>query len=116
MMMTARQRAIKDRLRELEIQNSGLLTPDIVLKDAQDPTSVLHEEFEWDDAKAAHSYRVDQARELIRSVRYVEVTTKMELSSPNYVSVTVPPGNQRAFMSLDKIKQSKEMAKEAINL
>lgn len=112
--MTAKQRAIKERLRELEDHNNGTLTPEVVVEDAKNPSSVLHDYFEWDDHKAAKEYRLDQARELIRSVRYVETTTQVELQAPNYLAVTLPT-NEHVYMTVDKIKASKDLARDAMN-
>ena len=51
----------------------GQLSPEVVLMAASDPASPLHKHFEWDDERAGAAYRIEQARELIRSVR-VEIT------------------------------------------
>lgn len=47
----------------------GILTPHTVVKAAQAEDHPLHHRFEWDDAKAGHQYRLQQARQLIRIVR-----------------------------------------------
>jgi len=39
-----------------------------VVEHARDKTSPLHGEFEWDNKKAGHEYRLQQARTLIRAV------------------------------------------------
>lgn len=49
----------------------GYINPEQVLLNASKEDSILHDLFEWDDAKAAHEYRVDQARYLIRSVELI---------------------------------------------
>lgn len=49
-------------------QNNGLLMVDDVLDVAKDPTSVLHKHFQWDDDKAAESWRKHQARQLIQKI------------------------------------------------
>lgn len=46
----------------------GFLTPEQVVTAAANPASPLHDRFTWDDSKAAHQYRLWQARELIASV------------------------------------------------
>jgi len=51
----------------------GRLTPNAVIKAAANPRHPLHDAFEWDDTKAGHAYRIDQARALIARVR-IEVT------------------------------------------
>lgn len=42
-----------------------VLPPSNVVRAAQNPTSVLHHLFEWDDVKAARQWRLEQARRLI---------------------------------------------------
>lgn len=51
------------------IRKSGkALTAETVLDAATDPKSPLHRYITWDDADAAHQFRLEQARKLIRSV------------------------------------------------
>lgn len=42
-----------------------------LVREASSPKSPAHKHFEWDDEKAAHRYRVDQARHYIRSIEVV---------------------------------------------
>ena len=51
------------------------LTQSQLVAEAADPASPLHHLFEWDDAVAAHGYRVEQATHLIR--RY-KITINVE--------------------------------------
>jgi hypothetical protein len=46
----------------------GSLEPEAILDAAKDPASPLHKLFEWDDDRAAHEYRLHQARYLIRAI------------------------------------------------
>jgi len=62
---------VAKRLAEIAEANDGKLTPDLVVQDAEDADSPLHELFEWDDGVAGHKYRLDQARQVITSVRVV---------------------------------------------
>lgn len=47
----------------------GRLEPAIVVEEARDVSHPLHSRFEWDDSVAAHRYRLDQAHELITSIK-----------------------------------------------
>lgn len=58
---------VSDEL-ELIREKYGKLTPSLVVQEASDPEHPLHDRFVWDDATAAHRYRLDQARHLIISV------------------------------------------------
>lgn len=62
--------SLRDQLQAV-YDERGKLTPQIVLDVARDPGHPLHGRFEWRDDVAAERYRVEQARQLIRSVRVV---------------------------------------------
>lgn len=53
-------------LERLVDQHGGTVTPQLVIATAAKKKNPLHEYFEWDDTEAAHQYRLEQARKLIR--------------------------------------------------
>ena len=58
--------------KELEkIRKKGDLTAEAVVDAARDESSPMHDDFEWDDSKAAHEYRLVTARTLIRSIEVI---------------------------------------------
>lgn len=57
-----------EELERIAKQNDGILQPEIVVEEARRPSSPLHSKFTWDDTEAAHQYRLEQARRLIRVV------------------------------------------------
>lgn len=85
----------------------GTLTPDLVLGDAKNIRSPLHEYFEWDDSKAAHQHRVEQARYLIRSVTVVYEAGEPAPARQAHIETvplapTAPPRPVRAFVSVQR--------------
>lgn len=77
--------AIKNAIDALA-DSQGTVTPDSVVAAAKNPNSVLHDHFEWNDARAAHQHRLEIARYLIRSVHYYSVDrTDRTISQINYV-------------------------------
>lgn len=58
----------QDELAQIERDNGGLLRPEDVVEFAKNPKTALHSKFEWDDTKAGHAYRLEQARGIIRVV------------------------------------------------
>lgn len=68
---------------ENEIQRiydeNGNVTPSMVVETARDPSNPLHGEFEWDNDKAAHQYRLWKARKIIREVQVVYLDNKQPL-------------------------------------
>ena len=76
---------IGEALAKITDDNKGHLTPHAVVETARNPRHVLHRHFEWDNKKAAESFRLDQARSLVRSI-HVEADTET--------------GTARAFLSV----------------
>lgn len=62
--------SLRDCLQEI-YDRRGILTPSIVLEEARNPSHSLHSRFEWDDTKAAESWRREQAHTLIRTVQII---------------------------------------------
>lgn len=77
---------LKEALLDIR-QRHAVLTPTLVVQEARaaktEAGALLHERLEWRDDIAAEAHRIDQARDLIRSVRvvYAEATeTEVERS------------------------------------
>lgn len=66
--MAAKNDMRKEALLQVRVQY-GEITPENVVKAAEPVDSPLHDWFEWDDKAAAHQYRLEQARQLIRIVK-----------------------------------------------
>ena len=64
---------------------NGVLEAQTVVDESAPEDAPLHKVFEWDDSKAANSYRLVQSRTLIKSVRVVREVNKP--SVPIYVHV-----------------------------
>lgn len=98
------------RLIELAELNDGL-TPDIVVDDASRPDSPLHRHFCWDDTKAAHEFRLEQARRLIRRFDIV-----IERSSGDPVQVRsfqfIPSVDK--YMPVERVMRDRQMRDELI--
>jgi hypothetical protein len=73
-------------LEQLRAQKGGILTPEDVLEAARDPSSLLHDHFDWDDADAAEKHRRRQANELVAAVRVVRVLP----TGPTHITPTKP--------------------------
>ena len=56
----------------LQREHGKRLTPQDVVEWARDSKHALHRCFEWDNGRAAESYRQHQARQVIRSVRVIK--------------------------------------------
>lgn len=96
---------VGERCERLRKKLKGTLTADAIVDDARNPLSPLHACFEWDDRRAADGFRLDQARNLLRSL----VTIVDErAATPIRAFVTVVsreegddfPASRRAYTSI----------------
>lgn len=93
-----------------ELEHDGCLTPESVVDAAADPESPLHSFFTWDDGEAAKSWRVEQARRLIRSVKVVVTYETDRVAVPYYVRDTSRNANETGYVTTDKAKSDPESA------
>ena len=76
------------RLKEIE-EMWKCITPKLVIDDAINPESPLHDCFEWNDTAAARKWRERQARSLIKSVHIIKSDKKHgEIKVRCFVSVS----------------------------
>jgi len=101
------------RLKELQ-DASGVITPDVVLADAEDETSPLHSYFEWDDSIAGVKFRIEQARTLIRSVRLVLVEKKHQIKTVAYVRSPDAEHKEQGYVSAVVLRDDKARARIAL--
>ncbi len=84
-----RQAAIRDELTRLACEADGELRPEAVVEAARPEDSPLHHSFTWDDSIAAHKWRLEQARALIRAVVVYEPNKRGALEArPVFVSLS----------------------------
>lgn len=53
------------------LQRDGVLRLETIVNDAKDPSHSLHSFFEWNDEKAAHKHRLQQARAMVSATKFV---------------------------------------------
>lgn len=96
------------------LKASGPLTADRVLTEAMNARSPLHRYFEWDDEKAAHQFRLEQARRLIRSIEVVLEDAKgKQVPMRAYYSVKDAEG-QRGYEPMQFVFATPELADQVI--
>ncbi len=110
MKLTEEQHA---RLAEIALEEVGL-TPTAVVEDAKDPTSPLHELFEWQNDIAAAKYRLDQARGVIRARVLVQHGATVTLSIPYYVRDPKKPSNVQGYTSILSLREDPEAARDKL--
>ena len=76
---------VSEELETIRGKHNGTLRPSDVVNFATDPSTELHEHFEWDDAKAGMTHRLNQARLIIRSVIIDTPKTEMKRAYINVI-------------------------------
>jgi hypothetical protein len=90
------------------------IEPGEIVDAARDPSSVLHDEFPWDDKIAAEERRLDIARGLIRFVRMETVVENVSYIAPMYtIDPTRPPKSQR-YIRLTTAGRDREVAERIV--
>lgn len=89
-------------------QRDGKLTPAAVVDEARPEDSVLHPDFEWDDAEAAEKYRRHQARQMIAAVCIVQEETKQPVRAFVNVQAAEEPqkGAGRQYLPLPVVLET----------
>lgn len=83
------------------LEDMGEFKPHDVVEMARPEDSELHHHFEWDDAKAAEEYRVDQARHLAGRINIVVKVAdeKVETKAFHNVMVQTETGPEHRYVS-----------------
>jgi hypothetical protein len=81
---------------------AGRLSPTDVLAEAAATDSPLHEFFEWNDTVAGEMYRLDQARTLIRRVKFEVIVDEVTVRSVRYISE--PNDDKSMYIAQPKIR------------
>lgn len=94
------------------------LTPEMVVEAASKPTSPLHGMLCWDDTRAAHEFRLFQARSLIRRVVVYSIDPHEDVNKTrNFVNVVVrdADGERRTYMPLTSVVQSQDYTDQMLD-
>jgi len=94
--------AIAAWLRTIEDKH-GRLAPAIVEEEARPEDSPGHPYFTWDDAEAASAFRLEQARTLIRRVKFEVWYEDEPMRVVLYVAE--PDADEAMYLSVPKIRQ-----------
>ncbi len=102
----------------LKEKHDGVLTPEVVLETSRDTDAVLHPCFEWDDSKAAESYRLYQARKIITSLVVTIDTPNKEAKTVNAL-VNVAPLHVKAnyipiTVAMNNVASREQVLKNAL--
>ena len=107
------KKAVKDRLNFLANQY-GYLTPELVVEDAMNPDSPLHDQFTWDKEKAHYAYLLVEARQLIRSVKVIITTETKTVKCVGYIRDPSKDNSEQGYLSVETLRSDHDMARDAL--
>lgn len=116
MSLSHRNSVIRDALEKIRLQDpEEMLRPEAIVRAATSKRHVLHKEFTWDDTRAAHERRLDQACKLIRITVMVIAEERAPVRA--YVSLTTdrPKGYRAIPQVLSKEELRAQMLEDALN-
>lgn len=107
-----------EALEEIQEKNGGKITPKIVLKEAKEKNSPLHDFFEWDNTKASDNWRLHQARHLIGAIEVVISYDGTEKERRRYLNVRVDneedEESSRIYVVTETALTDSEMRKQVL--
>ena len=106
-------------LNSLSESNGGLLAPEKVIAFARNKSTALHSAFEWNNTKAGHLYRLEQARHIIRAVIVIIEHKNVPTSVQAFVSLPrdrKPEGGYRTTIAvMSKAEHKAELLQCALS-
>lgn len=110
----AKARAIGVECERIADENGGILRPSDVVRAAKDPANVMHDYFEWDNDKAGDLYRLEQAREIIRSVQFTKITDERIYRFPVFVRDPYTEQRTQGYARTLDVATDEERAKDVL--
>jgi len=101
-----------EELQRIAEKNGGSLKPEVVVEEARDKNSVLHDYFQWDNKKAGERWRIFQARQLINHIEYVIEYEEQEKTVPLFISIVRQDADEkprREYVSIDVVAKDKDL-------
>jgi len=102
-----------EALRKLREKNDGFVSARQVVEAARSEKHPLHDDFDWDDGRAAELYRETTARSIIRSLRVeVRIIGEEKPSEPQRVHVAVRTEKKNADDKLRRYADIKDIVSD----
>lgn len=87
------------------LNKKGHLSPSEFVEIATPKSSPYHDMFEWDDKKAGHAHRLQQARQILMSIKY------MPLPASKPIRATISLSTERGYRSTAQVLSDSELRK-----
>lgn len=99
----------------IRVEHNGRLTQEDVVNEAKSEDSPLHPAFEWDNEKAAHQWRLEQAGYMIRHLVVSMETSEGEKRPAVRAFVNVERDRDRSYTSLAHAMSDEELRSQVVN-
>lgn len=92
------------------------LTPEQLVEVARPARSPIHKLFTWDNTKAAHAFRVAEARDHIRHLEVIIIHDKKPMATRAYHAVVIDAEepSEKHYTSLSAIVKSPELSQQVV--
>lgn len=90
------------------------LTPNVIVSESRLETALLHDYFEWNDAKAAEQYRETQAQAILRNIVTINVNEK-PLAEPVRAFVSIAGEYRSIDVVIETQPYKDELLKKALD-
>lgn len=108
--------AFAQEVARIQQEKGGIeIKADDVVEAARSETSPMHADFEWNDSKAGHSWRLTQARALLRGLVTTVVVLKDTSPEPRRAIVSVRQDRHRSYVPLTEVLKSPDMMRSVLD-
>lgn len=103
---------VGDELERIRVHNNGRLEPKSVVEESRPKSAPLHSLFEWNDKRAADSWRREQASYIIRHIEVVLDDTGQR--PPIRAFVSVQREEDRSYTSIQHALSEDELRAQVV--
>lgn len=106
---------VRRELETIRVNSGGVLTEEAVIKAARNEKHPLHSRFTWDDTEAAIQWRLEQARDLIRSVYVtIEDSKQKGISVRAYASLPSDREGNGGYRAISDVMRDSNLRTELL--
>lgn len=104
---------VGERIEYLAESEGGRITPSLLVADASNLASPLHDCFEWDDTIAAHKHRLEQAKFVLRMIIRVEQSSdEKPVEIRAFVSIT--ENDDKHYATIEHVMNDDELRSQLV--
>lgn len=90
------------------------VSPEDIVEAARPKGSPLHDRFTWDDTEAAHAWRIEQAKKILRVAVTVIEHKQESVTVRAFVSLPSDRGPERPYRTMESVLSDKSMRGEIL--